>query len=235
MDSDSDDDNWNVIRDKPVTFEQLFVSSSMDTVRSVPCWQLLQHATSYCLVIMRESRGSQHDCGSDLGSGNLFHGPRTLFEQVRQESREGEPGNWLMMLTIRSQEGNLSDLVDYVLKRSAVWHTERDAFFFAAEILHFYVRDRVNLVYMIADVPHHRRYQWPVSVLSIAEIAFRGRALILREYARRRWAWPRRLGPLLGRMLCFVRQLFDKVHYRPGGLGANAAQHGFQIHARQHQ
>ena len=140
-----------------------------------------------------------------------------------------------MMLTIRSQEGNLSDLVDYVLKRSAVWHTERDAFFFAAEILHFYVRDRVNLVYMIADVPHHRRYQWPVSVLSIAEIAFRGRALILREYARRRWAWLRRLGPLLGRMLCFVRQLFDKVHYRPGGLGANAAQHGFQIHARQHQ
>ena len=218
MDSDSDDDNWNVIRDKPVTFEQLFVSSSMDTVRSVPCWQLLQHATSYCLVIMRESRGSQHDCGSDLGSGNLFHGPRTLFEQVRQESREGEPGNWLMMLMIRSQEGNLSDLVDYVLNRSVAWHTNRNSFLFAAEIVHFYVRDRVNLVYMIADVPHRRRYQWPVSVFSIAEVAFRDRALILCEYAHRHWAWLRRLGPLLGRLMCFVRQLFDEAHYRPGGL-----------------
>ena len=127
----------------------------MDTVRNVPCWQLLEYATSYCFMIMRESRGSQHDRDSNLGSDNLFHGPCTLFKLVCQESHEGEPGNWLMMFTIQSQEGNLFDLVDYVLGRSVAWHTDSAAFLFAAEIVQ-YVCERVSLVCMIADVPHHR-------------------------------------------------------------------------------
>ena len=63
------------------------------------------------------------------------------------------------MLMVQSQEGNLFDLVDYVLERSVAWHTERDAFLFAAEIVHFYVRDRVSLVYMIADEPPQRTSQ----------------------------------------------------------------------------
>ena len=88
MESDSDDDTWNMIIDKPVSFKQLCVSPNMDTVRNVPCWQLLEYATSYCFMIMRESRGSQHDRDSDLGSDNLFHGPclSKFVKRVMKES-----------------------------------------------------------------------------------------------------------------------------------------------------
>ena len=69
---------------------------------------------------------------------------------------------------------------------------------------------------------------------SFSEAAFERWSEIMRKFAVCRWARLRVTLLLAGKIARFVRTLFNEVHYRPGGQGANEARDDFHVLANEH-
>lgn len=210
--------NMNISVEDPVSYEQLRAMPWLNPVRELSTETLLQRIRGYMLHVMSESR------------------ERCRLEDVKLECKEGDPGRWMMMVLLRGREADLEPLVSEVLETSLAFpqNSNRDTYLLGAQLVRWYSENMVQMIYFLAAVPGDSRFQWSVNIVSFFEAAFERRSEIMRKFAVRRWARLRVTLLLAGKIARFVRTLFNEVHYRPGGQGANEARDDFHVLANEH-